>query len=200
MHYAGIVFLSCHLSFKTNSMRKIIYLFFVAALIFYCSSVTAQTTNVVIKALDGTTLLNGGSVVPGHTGEIDAWSYSHGESICATGCPTSVSSFNFMMGINPASVLFKKLLFNGTLLTSVDVIFRKTADGFVYNKIRMEDVLVESVQESGSSEPPTFAISLAPKRIAWQYRKQQEGSTAVKTKTTYGWDVQANAEWIYVFP
>ncbi|QEC69840.1 type VI secretion system tube protein Hcp [Panacibacter ginsenosidivorans] len=184
-------------------MRKIIALSFIAACIFYCNSVIAQSHQVLIKALDGTTLLNGGSVVPGHTGEIDGLSFSQGESGCpsgTTGCQTSTSEFNFMMSINPASVLFKKLLYNGTKLTSVDVYMIKPGTtAFTYYKIRMEDVTITSVQESASSEYPTFAISLSPSRIAWQQRKQRaDGSGG--DKTTYGWDVQSNAEWNYVFP
>jgi type VI secretion system secreted protein Hcp len=181
-------------------MRKIISLSFVAACIFYCNSVIAQSTTVFIKALDGTTLLNGGSTVTGHTGEIEAWSYSQGESVCGSPGCVSVSSFNLMMGLSPATVSFKKLLLNGTLLTSVDVVFRKSGTTpFEYYKIRMENVTVESVQESGSSESPAFSVSLAPQRIAWQQRNQKADGTG-GVKTSYGWDSGTNTEWIYVFP
>lgn len=185
---------------KTNCMRRIIYLSFVATFIFYSSSVIAQSTTVFIKALNGTTKLNGGSTVEGHLNDIEAWSYSQGESICSTGCPISISSFTFMMGIYPATVSFKRLLANGISLTSVDAIFVKSgATPFDYYKIRMENVTVESVQESGSSEAPVFAVSLAPKKIAWQYIKQNPSGTP-GVKTTFGWDVEANTEWNYVFP
>jgi type VI secretion system secreted protein Hcp len=184
-------------------MRKIINLFFVAAFIFHCSSVIAQSTKVFIIALDGTTKLNGGSTVVGHVNDIEAWSYSQGEAGCFTfggSCPPSVSDLSFMMGINPATVSFKKLLLSGTFLTSVDLTFRKEgATTFVYYKIRMENVAVTSVQESGSSEAPVFSVSLAPSRIAWQHRAQKADGTA-GIKTTFGWDVETNAVWNYVFP
>lgn len=184
-------------------MRKIIPLFFVAACMFHCSTVMAQSTTVFIKALDGTTRLNGGSAVVGHVNDIEAWSYSQGESACISptgSCPPNYSSFSFMMGINPATVSFKKLLSNGTSLTSVDITFVKGGTTpFDYYKIRMEGVAVESVQESGSSEAPVFSVSLMPKKIAWQYIKQNPSGTP-GTKTTFGWDIEANTEWNYVFP
>jgi len=62
----------------------------------------------------------------------------------------------------------------------------------------MENVTVESVQESGSSESPTFSISLTPDRIAWQQINQKaDGSSGVKT--TYCWDLTTNTEWLYSF-
>ena len=100
-----------------------------------------------------------------------------------------------MMGINTATVSFKKLLTSGTSLTSVDVYFIKPGTpALTYYRIHMEDVVVESVQESGSSEAPVFAVSLMPKRIAWLYRK-----TSGATPTTYGWDIALNTAWNYVF-
>jgi type VI protein secretion system component Hcp len=181
-------------------MRKIIYLFFVAALVFHCSMVNAQTQT-FIKALNGGYTLNGGSIVQGHVNEIEALSYSQGEAGCQdVGCPPSTSDFSFLMSINPASVQFKKLLYTGILLTSVNVTLRKAGiDGFEYYKIRMEDVKITSVQESGSSEPPTFAISLQPARIAWQQR-QQNADGSLGAKTAFGWDITQNIQWNYIFP
>jgi type VI protein secretion system component Hcp len=177
-------------SFKTNAMRKIIYLFFTVAFMFTCRNAFTQTS-VVMKALDGTTKLNGGSTVAGHTNEIDVLSNSHGETFCIGCAKPNFSSFNIMISLSPATISFKKLLLNGTKLTSVDVTYIKTAIPLEYYKIHMENVTVESVQESASSEIPTFSVSLTPDRMAWQ----QISDT--NKKTSYGWDIAANIEWLY---
>ena len=179
-------------------MRKITHLFFAVAFLFTCSNAFAQSTLAVMKALDGTTKLNGGSIVAGHANEIDLFSYSQGESNCVD-CQVSVSSFNAMIKLTPATISFKKLLLNGTKLTSVDVyLIKPGTTAFTYYKIRMENVTVESVQESGSSESPIFSVSLIPERMAWQ-QINQNASGGPGVKTSYGWDLMTNTEWIYTF-
>jgi len=182
-------------------MRRSIYVFFAVSFIITCSNSFAQSTVVVMKAMNGTTSLNGGSVVPGHINEIDVLSNSLGEERCA-GCSiaqTKVSDMAVMIMLSPATVSFKKLLLNGTQLTSIDIVYIKQGTTkFTYYKIRMENVTVTSVQESASSEAPIFSVSFAPSRIAWQQVVQKADGT-IGTKTTYGWDVTNNVEWNYVF-
>jgi len=178
-------------------MRKIIPLLFAVALIFTCSNAFSQH---VMKAMDGTTKLNGGSTVAGHTDEIDLLSNSLGEDRCATCSTSNVSDYNIMIQLSAATISFKKLLLNGKKLTSVRVTYIKPGTTpFTYYRIQMENVTVESVQESGSSpEAPIFSVSLHPDRIAWQQIKQNPDGS-VGTKTTYGWDVVNNVVWTYVF-
>jgi type VI protein secretion system component Hcp len=179
-------------------MRKSIYLVFAVAFMFTCSNVFAQTS-VVMKAMDGATKLNGGSTVAGHANEIDILSNSMGEDFCPSCVRPSVSSFNVMLILSPATVSFKKLLLNGTKLTSVDVVYIKGgATPFTYYKIHMENVAVEDVQESASTETPTFSVSLMPDRVAWQ-QINQNASGGVGPKTSYGWDIANNVEWLYAF-
>ena len=174
-------------------MRSI-YLVFAIALIFTCSNAFSQSTNVVMKAMDGATKIAGGSIVPGHNNEIDILSFSQGEARCSTCNVPAVSSYNAMLILTPATISFKKLLLNGTKLTSVDVVSIKSGTTpFTYYKVHMENVTVESVQESGSSESPVFSISLIPARMAWQY------IASGGTKTSYGWDLTTNTEWLYSF-
>jgi len=178
-------------------MRKIIYLLFAVAFTFTCNQVLAQTIT-VMNALDGTTKLNGGSTVSGHANEIDLYSYSQGESRCAE-CQASVSGFNAMIKLTPATVSLKKLLLSGTKLTSVDVTYIKPgATPFTYYKVRMENVTVESVQESGSSEAPVFSVSLISERMAWQ-QINQNAAGGVGQKISYGWDLTSNTEWLFNF-
>jgi type VI protein secretion system component Hcp len=153
-----------------------------------------------MKAMDGATKLNGGSIVAGHSGEIDILSDSQGEIRC-DGCgKATLTDFSAMIKLSAATIALKKKTLNGTFLTSIDVAFIKAGPTpFTYYKIHMENVATTSVQESASSEEPIFAVSFAPARIAWQHVKQNsDGSQG--TRTTYGWDVAINAAWNYVFP
>lgn len=178
-------------------MRKITYLLFAVVFMFICSGAYTQSTTIVMKALDNNSIkLNGGSTISKHLGEIDVLSYSQGEQFC-TGCSKpDISSLSVMIGLSPATISFKKLLLSGTKLISVDITYIKGGTTPVeYYKIHMENVAVESVQESGSSEEPYFSISLAPEKIAWQQIK----TAGTNTKTSEGWDIINNVEWVYPF-
>jgi type VI protein secretion system component Hcp len=191
LQQASIV-LDILLTVKKNSMRKIIQLFFAAALIFTCSNAFSQTS-VVMKAMNGTIKLVGGSTVAGHVGEIDLLSYSQGESTCAScvGAPT-VQDLSVMLSITNGTMGLKRLLLTKTKLTSVDLYYIKGGTTPVtYYRVHMENVTVESVQESGSNEAPTFSASFFPDRIAWQYTND------AGVKSTYGWDVTLNVFWSF---
>jgi len=183
-------------------MKKGIYFVFAMALLFTCSSAFSQPFVMVMKAIDGTTKLNGGSTVPGHTGEIDIWSYSQGENLCPSCAKPAVSDYNMMTSFNASTISFKKLLLNVKKLTSVDVAYIKQGTTpFTFFKIHMEGVLVSSEQESGSQggdSAPTVSISLTADRIAWQQIAQKSDGTS-GVKTTYGWDVVNNVEWLFTF-
>jgi type VI protein secretion system component Hcp len=180
-------------------MRRSIYLVFAASLILTCSNAFAQSTIVVMKAMNGATLINGGSTVAGHINEIDVLSNSQGESHCVGCNESAVSEFNVMTVFSVATVTLKKLLLNGTQLTSLDVTYiKKGTTNFTYYKIHMENVTVTAIQESASSESPIFSFSFAPSKIAWQHIVQRSDGAA-GLKTTYGWDVANNVEWAYVF-
>ncbi len=177
-------------------MRKITHLFFAVAFMFTCSSVFAQTY-VVMKAMNGTTKLNGGSTVAGHVGEIDIYSYSQGENLCVGCGRATFSDLNVLMSLNAAVTTFKKLLVNGTKLTSVDITYVKAGTTPVeYYKMHLENVSVETLQESGSNEIPTISISFSPEKIAWQNTVIKSDGTA-GAKSSYGWDILNNVEWLY---
>jgi len=183
-------------------MRKSIYLVFAVALIFTCSNAFSQGgMTIVLKAMDGTTKLNGESTVAGHTGEIDVLSYSQGQVYCDQCTKAEISDFNFMTTFTGATIAFKRLTLSGTKLTSVDVTFMRpgTAAPFTLLKMHMENVIVSSEQESGSGggdSRPTVSVSLTADRIAWQYTLQKSDGTA-GTKTSYGWDVTNNVPWTF---
>ena len=162
---------------------------------FTCGNAFSQNY-VLLKAVEGSTKYIGGSTVAGHIGEIDLLAYSTGASKCV-GCSVALAQdLNFIMSLNPSVISFNKALTKGTVLTSVDLVYRRASDGVEFYKIHMENVRVSSVSESGSSDNPTIAISLTPEKTAWQQFKTA-GTTA---KTSYGWNFTTNTEWSYVFP
>src|SRR6476620_10984281 len=139
-------------------MRKFIHLLFPVALLFSCSKVFTQTS-VVMKAFNGTTKLNGGSTVPGHLNEIDVFANSSGQVLCAECSKPNFQSFAFMISLSSATISFRKLLLTGTKLKSVDVVSIKGGTTpLEYYKIHIDSVTVESIQESASSEIPTFSV------------------------------------------
>src|ERR1700759_4841995 len=103
-------------------MRTFSHLLFTVAILFICNSAFTQTY-IVLKAMNGTTKLNGGSTVAGHVGEIDILSYSQGESYCPTCNKADFSDLSVMMILNPATIALKQLLVNGTRLTSIDLTY-----------------------------------------------------------------------------
>jgi hypothetical protein len=58
----------------------------------------------------------------------------------------------------------------------------------------MENVIIESVQESASNEIPTISVSVAAERIAWQ-----QSNLVGTLRTSYGWDIVNNIEWLYAW-
>ena len=174
-------------------MKKIIYLFFSIIFLFFCSNAFTQSTTTFIKALDNNgKMLDGGSIEPGHVKQIEALSYSQGESSC-TSCTPQISDYSLMMLLSTATITAKQMLLSGQHLQSVDVVCRRNSDSYVYYKIRMEDVVITSVQESGSSESPIISMSISAARIAWQYLPDSS------KKTQAGWDVQTQQPWSYGF-
>ena len=179
-------------------MRKIIYLLFTATFMLCCSSAFTQFA-MYIKAFDNNgVLINGGSAAPGHLKEFESLSYSLGVVKCST-CVADVSSYNFMVSMSGGIITLKQLTLKGLHLMSVDIIHHRSANTFDFYKIHMEDVIVESVQESGSTggdTNPTVSVSFLPGKIAWQYSATKtDGSEGIKTKG--GWDRINAVEWVY---
>jgi type VI secretion system secreted protein Hcp len=194
-------------------MKKIFSLFIVAAL-FFTSKSLAQD-QIFIKAV-GTPgpgiapgVFDGGSQVRGHEKEIEAYAYSDGLAGCSTlstsgsgagACKVSKTPFSFSMPLSFATISFKYNLLQGRHLTSVDMVLRKNGEiPLEYYKVHMETVLVVSISEGASSEPPIFNVELLPQKIAWQVIKQNADGRP-GDKFSYGWDFSANKPFLYVFP
>ncbi|HEX5154269.1 MAG TPA: type VI secretion system tube protein Hcp [Parafilimonas sp.] len=179
-------------------MRKIYYLLFAAALLLFCSTAFTQSTAVFMAAFDQNGVkIDGGSTTPGHLKDIEVFSYSFGvsESCVSQTCNSDMSDFSIMMNLNPASIVLKMMTLTGLHLKKVDVSYRKSGATYDYYNIHMENVLVTSVQEAGSSETPTISVSLHAQKIAWQYTADNTGAAGKKTKG--GWDNDQKAPWTY---
>src|SRR4029079_6150051 len=100
-------------------MMKIRYLLFAVALMLTCSNAFSQSFIMVMKAMDGTTQLNGGSALKGHENEIELLSYSQGEKMCAGCLKPTLSDYNFTTEMSACTISFKRLLLSGKKLTSV---------------------------------------------------------------------------------
>jgi type VI protein secretion system component Hcp len=153
-------------------MRKVFYLVFTVACLFIFSSSFAQTYKIFIKALDNNgVLVNGGSTAPGHTNQIETFSYSWGvSSPCLTGtCIPSISDYNIMLKMSGATTILQLMCVKGLYLSKVDVYYeRPTPTGaFIFYTMHMEDVKITSLQHSGSvggDDVPTVSASLFGKK------------------------------------
>ncbi|MEP6701096.1 MAG: type VI secretion system tube protein Hcp [Bacteroidota bacterium] len=187
-------------------MKKITIAMFVAFTLFTCFS-NVLKAQIYLKATGpGNTAILGESTAVGFSNQIDVSAYSQGIAGCPviTGggsgaCKTSVGTFTFMMRINRSIIPLKALALSGNVLPNVEVSFVATGgDGtpYTYYKIKMEDVIISSMQESGEApEFPTFSVELRVKRIAWGYRRQNRDGSLEPFSVT-GWDVSSNQPWV----
>jgi type VI secretion system secreted protein Hcp len=179
-------------------MRKIIYPFLTATFMLFCSTAFTQY-DIFIKAFDNNNvLINGGSTLAGHLKEFETFSYSFGVVKCST-CNADISSYNVMLSMSGGVMTLKQLSLKGLHLTRVDITYHRSANAFDFYKVHMEDVIVESVQESGSTGGdinPTISVSFLPGKIAWQYTATKTDGTE-GIKTSGGWDRINAVEWLY---
>lgn len=173
-------------------MRKVYAFVLLATGLLMGSNLLAQQ-NLYLKIAG----VDGAVTSAGFEKQIEAFSYSQGNAGCPSGvsvkeaaCKAVPSSFHFMIGADPAQIQLKKLLFTGKVIPTATLSLVKSGgDGnpFTYYLIRMENLLIGSIQESGSSEPPFFSLELIPQRIFWfQMVQKQDGS--LDTVYSFGWD------------
>jgi type VI secretion system secreted protein Hcp len=190
----GFSYISSYL--KLLFMRKFYAFLLLVAGLFISSHLVAQGVDVFLK-VDG---VDGGSTVEGFVKQIPILSYSHG----AAGCPSSTnikdeackvvsSSFNFMTAIDPSQIPLKRLLLTGKLIPSATLSYVILgAPPLVFYIIKLENVLVNSIQESGSSENPTFSLSFIAQKVSWTHYRQRPDGTREKIDAL-GWDFSKNA-------
>jgi len=145
-------------------------------------------------------VIEGESTAPGYTNQMQLFSYSQGISnpsfIDASGLHSgraSLSSLSVMKKLDKSTPLLLLNSNQGTHIGKVtlSLVLAGVSDGLICT-VYMEDVLIESVQHSGSSggdDRPTESVSFACSRIRWSYYPTP-GSQAGKVES--GWDYVAN--------
>lgn len=134
-----------------------------------------------------------------------SWGASNPTTVGTTGAglsagKVSVSSFNIMKKTDNASAQLFGFCCNGQHFKTAKVVMRKAAGTAgkqgVFLEYNFEDVMVESIQWSGSTggdDTPTESISLAFAKVSIQYYKQDTVTGAVTKGNTGSWDLTAAA-------
>jgi type VI secretion system secreted protein Hcp len=137
-----------------------------------------------------------------HKGEIDIMSFSWGMS--QTGSfgvgggggagKVNVQDLSVMKKVDVASTSLMLACASGKHVPKAILTIRKAGDKpLEYLKITMEDLLISSVQSSGSGggEIPMESLSLNFNKVKMEYTEQDKTGAAQKP-VLFGWDVKAN--------
>ena len=146
--------------------------------------------------------IKGESADDKHPGEIDVLSWSWGMSQSGTiasggGGGAGKVSFNdlsFMHGLDKASPALMKACATGEHITEGTLVSRKAGKGQQeYLIVKLNDIIITSVQPSGSSEHPMESISLQAAKVDLEYKPQKpDGSLDAGVHFIY--DIKANKE------
>jgi type VI secretion system secreted protein Hcp len=134
-----------------------------------------------------------------HKGEIQIFSWSWAESnpgAAANGGGTgkpNVSTLNVMTRLSKASPALMQACHAGQRFMTAVLTGAQSSDTaeFDFLTFTLNDVTVESIQESASSEQPSESISLAFASFQMQYR-QAKSNGAGGGVTKAGWDLSRN--------
>jgi len=152
----------------------------------------------------------GEATAKGMENQIEIYSFSWGASNPTTVGPgstglsagrASVSSFNVMKKTETSSPKLFAACCAGQHYAKVEVTMRKATgtDGgqATFLKYTFEDVMVESIQWSGSTggdDSPTESLSLAFAKVAIDYSKQDEKTGSMKSAGNASWGVTKGAK------
>jgi type VI secretion system secreted protein Hcp len=137
-----------------------------------------------------------------HGGEIDIESFSWGMSQTGSfggggGGGTGKVAFHYLSVVKKLDTASTALMLHcasGKHVPKAILTVRKAGDKpLEYLKITMEDLLVSSVQASGSEggETPMESLSLNFAKVKVEYT-EQDAKGAAKAPVLFGWDVKAN--------
>jgi len=153
--------------------------------------------------------VEGESTAKGFEGKIEIYSFSWGASNPTTvgsgstglaASKVSISSFNIMKKTEKSSNALFAACCNGKHFDTATITMRKAAgEGgqkpfLIY---KFSDVMVESVQWSGSSggdDTPTESVSLAFARCELEYQQQDSKGGTVGKPIKAGWDLTTVAK------
>jgi type VI secretion system secreted protein Hcp len=137
-----------------------------------------------------------------HAGEIDVLSWSWGLSQAGSMAhgggggagKASFSDLSIMHGFDKASPNLMKACATGEHIKEATLTARKAGKGQQeYIIIKMNDILITSVQPSGSSENPMESFSMQPAKIDIEYKPQKEDGT-LDAGLHFKYDIKANKE------
>jgi type VI secretion system secreted protein Hcp len=146
--------------------------------------------------------IKGESKDAAHKGEIDVLSWSWGVSQTGTmgvggGGGAGKANFNdlsIMHAVDKASPVLMAKCATGEHIKEATLVSRKAGKGQQeYLIIKMSDILVTSVQPSGSSEHPMESVSLNFAKIDFEYKPQKEDGT-LDAGVHFKYDIKANKE------
>jgi len=137
-----------------------------------------------------------------HEGEIDILSWSWG--ISQTGSvgkgggggagKANFSDLNIMHALDKASPVLMKACATGEHIADATLVARKAGKGQQeYLIVKMNDILITSVQPSGSSEEPMESVSMQCAKVDLEY-KPQKPDGSLDAGLHFKYDIVANKE------
>jgi type VI secretion system secreted protein Hcp len=137
-----------------------------------------------------------------HVGEIDVLSWSWGMSQTGSmghGGGGGAGKVNFndlsiMHAVDKASPVLMKSCATGEHIKEGTLVSRKAGKGQQeYLIVKMNDILITSVQPSGSSEHPMESISMQFSKVDLEYKPQKEDGS-LDAGVHFVYDIKANKE------
>jgi type VI secretion system secreted protein Hcp len=176
-------------------MKKMMFTLFTVLAFSFFTSLMAQGTKTFMNMGND---IKGSATQEGFKDNLAILSYSQGASSCpqvfngagSGACKVSSSDFSFMMEMDRSIIKLKEYIYNGKIIPQVVISFIRTGgEGLqnVYYKITLTNVLISSLQESGSSEKPIISFSLSPTTMAWEFTPQDDKG-GPGTPLQFSWD------------
>lgn len=190
-------------------MKPIHILILLTAILLAGNSSNAQT--IFVKILDANgKLMPGGATEPQHLNEIVAGSFGQENTGCALSsggtkggtCGGTAGHFIFNTTLDQSYPLLTQALFTGSVLKSVDIVFRKAGGGATagaeFYKIHLESVLVSHVtnNEDGTTGNIQMQVELDALKMGWTYYPQTAGG-ALGTPVKFGWNAETKSTWSF---
>jgi type VI secretion system secreted protein Hcp len=146
--------------------------------------------------------IKGESKDSAHKGEIDVLSWSWGLSQTGSmghggGGGAGKANFNdlsIMHAVDKASPVLMSKCATGEHIKEATLVSRKAGKGQQeYLIVKMNDILITSVQPSGSSEHPMESVSMQFAKIDLEYKPQKDDGT-LDAGVPFKYDIKANKE------
>ena len=137
-----------------------------------------------------------------HVGEIDvlswSWGVSQTGSMSAGGGggagKANFSDLNIMHALDKASPVLMSKCATGEHIKEATLVSRKAGKGQQeYLIVKLNDILITSVQPSGSSEHPMESVSMQFAKVDLEYKPQKEDGT-LDAGLHFKYDIKANKD------